>query len=76
MKADIRDQGLVKIIRVCELVPVAALLAFNLANQIDWTDLEALDWYMYNFASVLIIAVPERKADGCKTWTPRGRVTQ
>lgn len=45
---------------------MTALFAFARANEAGWTDLEALGWYLTSPASEMIIAVPKRKADGCR----------
>lgn len=43
-----------------------ALLTNARMNNIDWSVSEASGWYMYNFASVMNMALPKSKAAGCK----------
>lgn len=43
-----------------------ALLALDRANQIDGTELEALRWYLYDFASLMTVMVTEWKVGGRK----------
>lgn len=50
---------MLKIISDCEVNLVSGRLATARANKIDWTDLEALARYLYNFAAAMINAVPE-----------------
>lgn len=66
MKAKIMKQGLLTITSDCGVDPVSTLLMFMRASEADWTDAEALGWYLYDLASVMIIAASEWKADGYK----------
>lgn len=59
MKAIISDRGLSMIISSCEVDPLATLWVFARAHEIKWSDLEAGCRFQYNFASAMIIAVPE-----------------
>lgn len=59
MKANTISRILLQIPSGCEADPVAALLAWAWANEIDWTDSKALGWYLYTFASDMITAVLE-----------------
>lgn len=69
MKANIIEWGLLKIISDCEVDQAVELLAFARSNEMGWTNSEVLGWYLKEFALAMIIAVLNRRADGCK----RGR---
>lgn len=45
---------------------MSTLLSYARMNEIGWSEREAFTWYLYNFAMAMIIAVPERMADGSK----------
>lgn len=40
-------------------------MAFARARKVDSSDLKAVGWFRYDFASVIIIVVPKWKAHGC-----------
>lgn len=66
MKAKITEGDLLKIIGYCGIGPVSVLLVLARANEIDCEDLEASSCYPYDFASTMIIAVLQRKANSCE----------
>lgn len=43
----------------CKIDSTAAFLAFVRANEIDWTDLDALVWRLYDSALQMVTAVSE-----------------
>lgn len=47
------------IISNCEVDPVAALLVFAEAHEINWTNLEAIGWSLYDFTLTMTIGDPE-----------------
>lgn len=66
MKANILERGLPTMIGDCEVDPVLVLLAYARLNEIDRSDSEALGWCLYDFATAIIFAVLEWKANGSK----------
>lgn len=66
MKARNFQQGLLRLINDCKFDPVEAVFEFARAHEIYWAVLEALGWHLYDFASAMIVAVPEWNADCCR----------
>lgn len=71
MKATILDRGLLTFIKNCAVDSVAALLAFARAHEMDWSNSEASGCHQYDFASAIIVAIPEWNADSCR-WVRSG----
>lgn len=69
MKAYIMEQGLRTAISDCEVDHIIEFLAYAQMNKLDWSDIEASGWYLYDFATVIKFEIPECEADGAK----RGR---
>lgn len=66
MKANILAHGLLTIMGSCEVDPVTSLLAIARVHDISTSDSEAIGWFLYDFASVIIVAVPEWNVNECK----------
>lgn len=68
-KTNIVKRGILTKISSFEVGFVLPLLCYRRMNEIDWSNSNALGSYHCNFATAMIIALPELKLDGAK----RGR---
>lgn len=66
MRTNIFKHGLLHITSNSVVDLVAAILAFALAGEIDWTAPDCLRWFLYDVAYVTIVCVPEWLANSLK----------
>lgn len=59
MRAIILKRGLLRIITNCAVDLVAAALAFARAGENDWTELDCLGWFFFDFTDVTTIYAQE-----------------
>lgn len=71
MRANILKHELLHIIINCVVDLVAAILASARAGKIDWTIVDCLGWFLYDFVRATIISVPEWHATSYK-WRRQG----